>query len=167
MPDAPNTSPSFIQTMGIVGVPVELTNQVCSPDNPGTTPVIAYDPTATYAEGNGALVEMIDIQLTGTTAATTVLMFYRIAEETTPKWRKSSQRAINAATYSAAAELPSYKMLLKDILSPVPHAGAGTTLQQFQGLRLNSPNRGIQWGFALTMAAGTSPIIVTMYGGEY
>lgn len=167
MADAPNTSPAFIQTMGMIGVPVELTNQVCTPDNPGTTPVIAYDPTADYVQGNGALIEMVDIQLTGNTTATTVLMFYRWTNETTPKWRKAAQRAIAAATYSAAAELVSYKMPLKDILFPVPGAGAGVTLQQFQGLRLNSPTRGVQWGFALTVASGTAPIIVTMYGGEY
>jgi hypothetical protein len=167
MSDAPNTSPAFIQTMGLIGVPVELTNQVCPPDNPGTTPVIAYDTTGSYSQGNGALVEMVDLQLTGTTANTTVLMFYRLLDETNPKWRKAAQRAIASVTYSATVELPSYKILLKDILFPVPAAGAGTTLQQFQGLRINSPIRGIQWGFALTADAGSAPIIVTMYGGEY
>jgi hypothetical protein len=167
MPDAPNTSPAFLQTSGMVGVPVELTNQVCTPDNPGTTPIIAYDSTATYAQGNGALVEMIDIQLTGTTAATTVLLFHRLTLETSPKWRKAAQRAIASVTYSSTVELPSYKIPLKDILFPVPGGGAGTTLQQFQGLRLNSPDRAIQWGFALTVAAGAAPIIVAMYGGEY
>lgn len=167
MADAPNTAPAFIQTSGMLGVPVELTNQVCTPDNPGTTPVLAYDPTADYAQGNGALVEMVDIQLTGNTAATTVLMFYRWLNETNPKWRKAAQRAIPTAAYSATAELASYKIPLKDILFPVPGAGAGTVLQQFQGLRINSPDRGVQWGFALTVAAGTAPIIVTMYGGEY
>ncbi|MBO3463134.1 hypothetical protein G7B40_001470 [Aetokthonos hydrillicola Thurmond2011] len=167
MADAPNTSPAFIQTMGIIGVPVDLTNQVCTADNPGTTPIIAYDPTADYAQGNGALIEHIDIQLTGNTAATTVLLFYKFISDTTPKWRKAAQRAIASATVSTTAELPSYSMPLKNILFPVPQAGAGTGLQQFQGLRINSPDRSIQWGFALTVAAGTSPIIVTMYGGEY
>lgn len=165
--DAPNTSPAFIQTMGILGSPVELTNQVCTPDNPGTTPLTAYDSSGTYAQGNGALIEMVDVQLTGTTAATTLLMFYRLLDETTPKWRKLGQVAIASATYSATVALPSYKITLKDILFPVPAAGAGTTLQQFQGLRVNSPTRGIQYGFALTVAAGTAPIIVTLYGGEY
>lgn len=167
MPDAPNTSPAFIQTSGMLGVPIELTNQICTPDNPGTTPLIAYDPTADYAQSNGALVEMVDIQLTGTTAATTVLMFCRLTLETSPKWRKSAQRAIASVTYSSTVELPSYKIPLKDILFPVPAGGAGTGLQQFQGLRINSPTRAIQWGFALTVAAGAAPIIVTMYGGEY
>jgi hypothetical protein len=167
MPDAPNSSPAFIQTMGMIGVPIELTNQVCNPDNPGTTPLTAYDPTANYAQGNGALVEMVDIQLTGTTVNTTVLMFYKLLEEISPKWRKAAQRAIASVSYSSTVELPSYKIPLKDILFPVPAAGAGTTLQQFQGLRINSPDRSVQWGFALTVAAGTAPIIVTMYGGEY
>ncbi|RUR76997.1 hypothetical protein PCC6912_39560 [Chlorogloeopsis fritschii PCC 6912] len=156
-----------MQTMGILGSPVELTNQVCTPDNPGTTPVIAYDTTGSYSQGNGALVEMVDIQLTGTTANTTLLMFYKLLDETTPKWRKAAQRAIASVTYSSTVELPSYKIPLKDILFPVPAAGAGTSLQQFQGLRINSSLRGIQWGFALTVTAGTAPIIVTLYGGEY
>lgn len=167
MADAPNTSPAFIQTVGIIGIPVELTNQVCTPDNPGTTPIPAYDTNGSYTQGNGALVEMIDIQLTGTTAATTVLMFVRLLDETSPKWRKIGQKAIASVTYAATTELPSYKMPLKDILFPVPAGGAGTTLQQFQGLRLNSPTRGVQYGFALTVAAGSAPIIITMYGGEY
>ena len=167
MADAPNTSPGFIQTVGIIGVPIELTNQTCTPDNPGATPLVAYDPTADYAQGNGALVEMVDIQLTGSTAGTTVLMFYRLTLETSPKWRKAAQKAIATVAYSNIVELPSYKMSLKDILFPVPAGGAGTGLQQFQGLRINSPSRAIQWGFALTVAAGTAPIIVTMYGGEY
>lgn len=165
--DAPNTSPSFMQTMGILGFPVELTNQVCSPDNPGTTPVTAYDAGSDYAMGNGALVEMIDIQLTGTTAATTVIMFVRLADEVTPKWRKVAQCAIAAVSYSQTVALPSYKMPLKDILFPVPAAGAGTSLQQFQGLRINSPSRSLEYGFALSVATAPAPIIVTMYGGEY
>lgn len=165
--DAPNTSPAFIQTMGILGVPVELTNQVCTPDNPGTTPLTAYDTTGSYAQGNGALVEMVDVQLTGTTAATTLMMFVRLLDETSPKWRKIAQVAIASVTYSATVALPSYKIPLKDILFPVPAGGAGTTLQQFQGLRINSPTRGVQYGFALTVNAGSAPVIVTMYGGEY
>lgn len=167
MADAPNTSPAFMQTMGILGFPVELTNQVCTPDNPGTTPVIAYDTGQSYAQGNGALAEMVDIQLTGTTAATTVMMFVRMLDETSPKWRKVAQRAIASVTYSNTVELPSYKIPLKDILFPVPAGGAGTGLQQFQGLRINSTLRGVQYGFALTVSAGSAPIIVTMYGGEY
>ena len=167
MPDAPNTSPAFIQTVGILGVPVDLTNQVCNPDNPGTTPLVAYDPLATYSEGNGVLVEMVDIQLTGTCVATTVVMYYRLTLETSPRWRKAAQRAIAPISYSTTVELPSYKMPLKDILSPVPGGGAFVGVPQFTGLRLNSPTRNIQWGFALTVVSGTAPIIVTMYGGEY
>lgn len=160
MADAPNTNPAFMQSMGIIGVPVNLLGQVCSPDTPGSTPVTAYDPTATYAQGNGALIEMVDIQLTGTTPATMVLMFYRLLTETSPIWRKATMRAIAAATYANTTELPSYKMPLKDILFPVGQS-------QFSGLRINSPGREIQWGFALTVAVSPSPIIVTMYGGEY
>lgn len=163
MSDAPNTSPAFMQTMGIIGNPIDLTNQVCTPSTPGTTPAIAYSPISDYAQGNGALVEMIDIKLTGTTVATSVLMFYENLDETVPKWRFSAMRAIAAATYDPLSELPSYKMPLKDILFPVPQVG---TVANFQGLRLNSSLRSIQWGFALTVAV-TSPIIITMYGGEF
>ncbi len=167
MPDAPNTSPAFIQSTGIIGIPVELTNQVCQADTPGNVPVVAYDPNGDYPQGNGALVETVDIQLTGNTASTTVCMYYRLLTELTPHWRKASQRAIAQASVSPTAELPSYQMPLKNILFPAPQLGIGSTLQQFQGLRINSPGRSVQWGFALTVAAGTSPIIVTMYGGEY
>lgn len=167
MPDAPNTSPAFVQTMGIIGVPVELTNQVCTPDNPGTTPLLAYSSSGSYAQGNGALIESVDVQLTGTTAATTLLMFHRMLDETSPKWRKMGQVAIASTNYSSTVALPSYKIPLKDILFPVPAGGAGTDLQQFQGLRVNSSLRGIELGFALTVTAGTAPVIVTMYGGEY
>jgi hypothetical protein len=162
MSDAPNTSPAFMQTMGILGV-VDLTTQVCTPSTPGTTPAIAYSTSDTYSQGNGALVEMVDLQLTGTIVATAVMMFYQLLDETSPKWRKAAMRAVAAANYDAAVELPSYKMPLKDILFPVPQNSA---LSNFQGLRINSTLRPIQWGFALTVAIA-SPVIVTLYGGEY
>lgn len=163
MSDAPNTSPAFMQSMGILGLPVDLTTQICTPSTPGSAPVAAYSSIADYALGNGALVEMIDIQLTGSIPATTILMFYRFTGETSPRWRKAASRAVAAATYDSTSELPSYKIPLKDILFPVPQVG---TTPGFSGLRLNSSSRSLEWGFALTVAV-TNPIIVTMYGGEY
>lgn len=162
MPDAPNTAPAFMQTTGLLGVPVELTNQVCTRDTPGSTPVVGYDSSAEYAQGNGALVEMIDIQVTGNAIATVVMMFDRYTGEVSPKWRKVAEIAVAAAAISNTSVLPSYKIPLKDILFPVP---GGSSLPQFQGYRINS--KGMQLGFALTVAVGTSPLIIRMYGGEY
>lgn len=164
---APNTSPAFIQTVGILGYPAELTSQVCTRDAPGSIPLTIYDPTADYAQGNGALVEVIRAEATGVTAASCLLLFYRLMEDSSPKWRKAAEIALpavgtvptNAAIAGYPVELP-----LPKILFPVPSAGTTT---QFTGLRLNPPERPIQWGVALTVAVGTAPIIVTMYGGEY
>lgn len=167
MADAPNTAPAFIQTVGFIGVPIELTNQVCTRENPGTTPLTIYSSDSDYNQGNGALVEMIDIQITGNTAATVLMLFDRFTTETIPKWRKLAEVAIAAATPSNTSAVTSYKIPLKDILFPVPHAGAGTAQppQQFQGLRLNSS--GVELGVALTVAAGTAPVIVRLCGGFY
>lgn len=166
MADSPNTSPPFIQTVGTIALPIQLTNQVCTRDNPGTTPVTIYDSGADYNQENGALIEMIDIQLTGVTVDTVVMLFDQYDSETTPVWRKVGEVAVPAVSPSLTTAVPSYKIPLKDILSPVPHAGAGVSQppQQFQGLRVNSSN--IKLGVALTVA-NTTPIIVRLYGGFY
>ena len=160
MSDAPNTSPAFIQTNGVLGFPIELTNQVCTRNNPGSTPVIIYDATEDYAQGNGGLVETIDIKLTGTSPDLVVLLFDKFVAETIPKWRLVDELFIPATTATSTAGIVKYEFKLKKILSPSKTSGT----ENNQGLRLNSKN--IQYGVALTVAA-TDPIIIRMYGGEY
>lgn len=166
MTAAPNTSPSFIQTVGIVGQPVQLTNQVCTRDAPGTAPIVIYDPTANYALGNGAFVEEIRIEATGVSVASCLMLFHRVLTEAIPVWRKSSEVALPAVASvsndSAIAGYPVF-MPLPKILGPVPQTG---NTSQFTGLRINYPDSSIQWGVALTVAVGGSPINVVMYGGE-
>jgi hypothetical protein len=153
----PNTAPAFIRNVGIVGQPVALTNQVCSRDNPGSTPVIIYDP----------LVESLRSEATGVTAASCLLLFHRVMDEAQPVWRKAGEVQLpSVATAPTEGSILSYpvEMLLPRILFPV----AGTANESYlRGLRLNAIDRPVQWGVALTVAVGSAPIIVTMYGGEY
>lgn len=158
MSDAPNTSPAFIQTVGVLGFPIELTNQVCARNNPGSTPVVLYDSAEEYTQGNGALAESIDIRLTGTNPDLVVLLFDKFINETVPKWRLVDELFIPATSATTTAEIPKYEFRLKKLLSP----GKGS--ENNQGLRLNSSN--IQYGVALTVAS-TDSVIVRMYGGEY
>lgn len=171
MSDAPNTSPAFIQTVGILGQPVQLSNQVASRGAPGSNPVDIYDPTqSSYAQGNGALVESIEVMATGTMVQTVLLLFYQVTTETTPVWRFAREVFLpavtttpnnNVLTTSPANAYP-VEMELPKIHSPAV-ADADNT---YRGLRLNSLNRAIKWGVALGTAIA-SPVTVTMYGGEY
>lgn len=158
MADSPNTSPAFIQTVGVLGLPIELTNQVCTRNNPGSTPVVIYDSSEEYAQGNGALVEALDIQVTGITPDTVVMLFDKFLSETIPKWRKVAEVFIPSTSATSTAVLTEYEFPLKKILSPTKGNDNN------QGLRLNSSN--IQYGVALTVAT-TDPVIIRMYGGEY
>lgn len=153
----PNTSPIFIESCGILGSPIELTNQICNPDNPGNIPVKAYSNTGSYAGGNGALIENIAIELTGTVPATVICAYIRMLSETIPKWRKFSSLAIPGHTFSLTSALPSYSMPLKSLLFPSNSS---------QGLRINPEEIPIEIGFALTVAS-SSPIIIWLFGGEY
>jgi hypothetical protein len=130
--------------------------------------VTIYDPLQSYAQGNGALCECIKVVATGTTAATVLLLFYRMLEDTNPLWRFASELAIPAIasvpTTTTIAGFPLF-LPLPNILFPLPMVG---TTANFTGLRVNSTNRKIQWGVALTVSTGAAfPLIVTMYGGEY
>ncbi|NJL10944.1 MAG: hypothetical protein HC908_14315 [Calothrix sp. SM1_7_51] len=163
----PNTSPAFIRNVGIIGQPIALTSQVCTRENPGNTPSVIYDPSAAYATGNGALVETIRAEATGVTAASCLLLFHRILDEAQPVWRKALEVTLPAvATIPTDSAIPGYpvELPLPKILFPVAGAGNDASMR---GLRLNPSERPIQWGAALTVAVGTAPIIISMYGGEY
>lgn len=167
MTASPNSSPIFIRNIGIIGQPVMLTNQTCFRDVPGNTPVIIYDPTASYALGNGALVESIQASATGITAASCLMIFYRITDETQPLWRKAfevSLPAVSAGVLDSAIAGYPVEVPLPKLNFPVAHAGNNPNIT---GLRINPNDRPIEWGAALSVAVGTSPVIVTMYGGEY
>lgn len=163
----PNTAPAFIRNVGIVGQPVGLTNQVCPRDNPGSIPVIIYDPSATYAMGNGALVESLRAEATGVTAASCLVLFHRVMDEAQPVWRKAAEVQLPSVTSAPTdGSILSYpvEIPLPRILFPTASTGNDSYLR---GLRINALDRPVQWGVALTVAVGTAPVIVTMYGGEY
>ncbi len=164
----PNTAPAFIRNVGIIGQPVALTNQVCTRDNPGTTPVVIYDSSASYASGNGAFVECFQCNATGVSVAVALLVFHRLPEETSPQWRLAFESSIPEVVAVGDSAFPNFPVYipLPLILFPVPHAG-DAEIGAFRGLRINGGDRAIQWGVALSRAVGNFPLIVTMYGGEY
>lgn len=170
MTDSPNTAPAYMQTMGIIGQPVDISNQVCDRLAPGENPVIIYDPTQNYAQNNGALAEQIEVMARGVMVQTVLLFFHKLPTETTPTWRLAGEvflPAVTAApnnnilTTSPAGTYP-LSVPLKKILSPV----SSDANNPHRGLRLNSLERPFQWGVGVGTAIA-SPVTVTMYGGEY
>lgn len=166
MADAPNTSPSFIRTCGVLGSVVALTTQVCTRDAPGSTPVVLYDSNGAYAGGNGALAEDFTVCATGPIAKSVLFMFLKFTADTNPvwvnifEWDLPALSAVSATTASASYPL---SLPLRKILSPQPHAGSAGI---FTGLRINSSGRAIQLGLALGTAIGSMPLICTLWGGE-
>jgi hypothetical protein len=166
----PNSTPIFIRQGGLVGRPVSLTNQVCTRDAPGNVPLVLYDnsDTAGYASGNGALVEDLIIAPTGTVIKSTLLIFWKINNQTSAPWLYWDEVDLPAqATISASAKSTTYPFratLTRTLLSPTPRVG---TIQYASGFRINGDSVPIQIGVALGIAAGTAPVIVWLDGGEY
>jgi hypothetical protein len=166
MSDNPNSSPSFIRTGGMIGAVVSLTNQVCTRDNPGNTPLVLYDSTASYAQGNGALCEDLTLCATGTIAKSVLFLFIKFTADTNPTWFNIAEWDLPAlASISATTASSGYPLSvpLRKVLAPSPHTG---TNQYNTGLRINSSGRAIQLGLALGTAIGSMPLIATMWGGE-
>jgi hypothetical protein len=166
MSDNPNTSPSFIRTGGMIGAVVSLTNQVCTRDNPGNIPLVIYDSTASYAQGNGAYCEDLTVCATGIVAKSVLFLFIKFTADTNPTWFNIAEwdlpalASISATTASAGYPL---SVSLRKVLAPSSLVG---TNPYKSALRINSSNRSIQLGLALGTAIGSMPLIATMWGGE-
>lgn len=165
MVEVPNRLPTFIKQGGTLGNPAQLTNQVCTRNAPGNTPVTLYDNTADYASGNGAIVENIIVAATGTVTKSTLLFFMRLDDSATWNfWGEADLPAIASA--SASAKDSNYPLRIdlgRRIYSPVAQVGND---QGLQGFRINGNSRTVQLGVALGTAVGSSPIIVWLSGGE-
>lgn len=167
MAELPNGTPSFIRSPGILGVPIKLTNQVCSRDNPGNIPLIIYDNSAEYASGNGAIAENVTVCATGTVTKSVLFLFIKFTETIAPEWLLWHEIDLPAlATADATTKGAGYPLRgeLKRIYSPIPQAGS---IPFADGLRINGESRQIQIGVALGTAIGSLPIIVYLEGGEY
>lgn len=165
MTEVPNRLPTFIKQTGIIGVPASLTNQVCTRDSPGSTPVILYDNTGDYASGNGAIAENILVCPTGTVAKSTLFFFIKIDADTEWKyWAEADLPAL--ASISASAKDGNYPLrvdLGRRLYSPVAQVGSD---QGLVGIRINGDSRSYQLGVALGTAIGSQPMYIWMEGGE-
>lgn len=161
LPVTPNTQPTFIKRVGILNS-VRLTNQTCARDGTGGTPVTVYDPTIN-GDGNGALVEAIQIQPVGVNVASVLFLFFQLSTVTPARWDFWQEIALPAVTAApTAAALTSggtypLQVTLPPLLSPAPSTVIRT------GLRLNGS--GVIWGIALGTAIA-SGVNVTLFGGE-
>lgn len=178
MPENPNPTPSFIRAGGILGVPVKLAFTQSNRFAPGSTPLVVYDNTADYAQGNGALIENITVCATGTVVKTVLLIFARFL--TLPGtatqygtgewllWHEIDLPATGASTPSATTKDPNYPFrgTLKRLYNPFPHTG---TTSFCDGIRVNGSSRPMQIGVALsaTQPSDNTPLIVWLEGGEY
>ncbi len=167
MAENPNVSPGFIRSVGFIGVPVELTNQVCTKAAPGNVPIVLYDSQADYVNGNGALVENLIISPTGTVAKSILYAFVRFNDELAPKWRYFIAIDLPAlasdSTTTKPAGYPFRASLIESLYQVPPRVG---TIQYPEGWRLNGSSRNYQVGLALSIAIGSDPIIVWAKGGE-
>jgi hypothetical protein len=164
-PVAPSTQPAFIKRVGIINS-VRLTNQVVARDGTGGVPVVIYDPTI-HGDGNGALVESIQVMPVGVNAASVLFLFFSLATITPVRWDFWQELTLPAVTAAPAAAAltsgasPPYPLLvqLPPLLSP-----ASPTTTPNRGLRLNGS--GVIWAVALgsAVAAGVN---VTLFGGEH
>jgi hypothetical protein len=161
LPVSPNTQPTFMKRVGIINS-VRLSNQTCSRDGTGGTPITIYDPTI-HGDGNGALIEAIQIQPVGVNVASVLFLFFQLATVTPTRWDFWQEIAMPAVTAAPTAAIMTsggtypLQVTLPPILSPTPASTSRT------GLRLNGS--GVIWGVALgtAIAAGVN---VTMFGGE-
>lgn len=165
MVEVPNRLPTFIKQGGIVGVPVSLTNQTCTRDNPGVVPQVIYDNAGDYASGNGSIIENVVVCPTGTVTKSTLFFFIKLDDSTTWRyWGEVDLPAINSASASTKdSNYPLRADLGRRLYSPVAQVGDD---QGLVGFRLNGNSRSVQLGCALGTAIGSLPIIVWLQGGE-
>lgn len=163
LPVSPNTQPVFIRRVGILNS-VRLTNQVCNRDGTGGTPVTLYDP-AINGDGNGALVEAIQIMPIGVNAASVLYLFFQLATVTPTRWDLWNEINIPAVTAAPNTSIQTsgstypLTVQLPPLLSPAPNSASAN-----RGLRMNGS--GVIWGVALGTAIAAG-INVTLFGGEY
>lgn len=161
LPVSPNTQPVFIKRVGVINS-VRLTNQICLRDGTGGTPLTIYDPLI-HGDGNGALIEAIQVEPVGVNVASVLFLFFQLATVTPSRWDFWQELALPAVTAAPlAAAITSggtypLQVLLPPLLAPTP----ASVIRN--GLRLNGS--GVIWGVALgtAIAAGVN---VTLFGGE-